>query len=294
MDIRIEIDSLGEKKVPMTAYYGIQTLRAIENFPVSGIKTHSALVRAYMQLKKAAAVANMEVGRLNPNIGHAIITACDEVLSGKFADQFVVDAFQAGAGTSFNMNCNEVLANRALELLGKQKGDYASVGPNDHVNMAQSSNDTFPTALHIALLSSLAELLPILKEFANAFFKKAEELKWRCPLCSKAIKKGVDFRIEELADVELGKHPAHRPVYKHIIPLSEIIALALGIKNAWSMKVQDMWKKFVKLFGSEINVLLYTDIKKIEEVDPLIAKYINYFRENKIKYIPTTIYIMIK
>jgi aspartate ammonia-lyase len=168
---------LGEKRVPTTAYYGIQTLRAVENFPVSGIKTHSALVRAYMQLKKAAVLANIEVGRLYPTIGHAIVTACDDVLSGKYADQFIVDAFQAGAGTSFNMNCNEVLANRALELLGKQKGDYASVGPNDHVNMAQSSNDTFPTALHIALLSSLAELLPILKEFANAFFKKAEEFK---------------------------------------------------------------------------------------------------------------------
>jgi aspartate ammonia-lyase len=224
---------LGEKRVPTTAYYGIQTLRAVENFPVSGIKTHSALVRAYMQLKKAAVLANIEVGRLYPTIGHAIVTACDDVLSGKYADQFIVDAFQAGAGTSFNMNCNEVLANRALELLGKQKGDYASVGPNDHVNMAQSSNDTFPTALHIALLSSLAELLPILKEFANAFFKKAEEFKAYASAITRATQQlheqSKQLNALALGGTAVGTGANTHPDYQHfaIKNLCEITGLDL-------------------------------------------------------------------
>jgi len=169
MQTRIEVDSLGEKKVPKDAYYGIQTLRAVENFPVSGIKAPTAFVHAYVMVKKAAAIANTQVGWLNKTVGDAIIQACDDVLRGKFSDQFVVDVFQAGAGTSFNMNVNEVLANRALEILGKTKGDYRSVSPNDHLNMAQSSNDTFPTALHIAALMSLQPLLSELDKLSEAF-----------------------------------------------------------------------------------------------------------------------------
>src|SRR3990170_7873019 len=155
METRREIDPLGEKAVPKTAYYGIQTLRAVENFPVSGIKHPTVFIEAYVKVKKAAALANMEVGWLDMKVGKAIIQACDDVLAGNFLDPFVVDVFQAGAGTSFNMNVNEVLANRALELLGKAKGDYKIVSPNDHVNMAQSTNDTFPTALHVSVLSAL-------------------------------------------------------------------------------------------------------------------------------------------
>ncbi len=171
MDTRREIDSLGEKAVPNSAYYGIQTLRATENFPVSGIMHPVVFIKAYVQVKKAAAKANMEVGWLDTKIGAAIVEACDEVLGGKFLDQFVVDVFQAGAGTSFNMNVNEVLANRALELLGKAKGDYKTVSPNDHVNMAQSTNDTFPTALHVSVLTALQPLLVELENLAEAFEK---------------------------------------------------------------------------------------------------------------------------
>jgi aspartate ammonia-lyase len=169
METRRETDSLGVKKVPKEAYYGIQTLRAIDNFPVSGVKTTPVFVRAYICLKKAAALANMEVGQLNRKIGDAIVKACDEVLNDQFSDQFVVDVFQAGAGTSFNMNVNEVLANRALEILDKDKGDYKSVSPNDHVNMAQSSNDTFPTALNVATLLALQPLLNELDSLAASF-----------------------------------------------------------------------------------------------------------------------------
>jgi aspartate ammonia-lyase len=169
MKTRIEVDSLGKRKVPEDAYYGIQTLRARENFPVSGMKVPKEFVFAYVYVKKAAAIVNMKVGWLDKKIGKAITQACDEILEGKLLDQFVVDVFQAGAGTSFNMNVNEVLANRALEILGKKKGDYRTVSPNDHVNMGQSSNDTFPTALHVSILFALKPLPNELIQLSGAF-----------------------------------------------------------------------------------------------------------------------------
>jgi aspartate ammonia-lyase len=169
METRKEVDPLGERLIPKEAYYGIQTLRAIENFPVSGVKAPLHFIQAYVFIKKAAATANMQLGKLEKKKAKAIIEACDEVLAGKFIDQFMVDVFQAGAGTSFNMNANEVLANRALEILGKPKGNYKIVSPNDHVNMGQSTNDTFPTALHISILMSLQPLLAALDELADAF-----------------------------------------------------------------------------------------------------------------------------
>jgi len=175
LETRKEIDPIGEKLIPKDAYYGIQTLRATENFPVSGIKAPVEIIKAYVLIKKAAAIANMQVGWLDKKIGKAIISACDEVLAGKLHDQFVVDVFQAGAGTSFNMNVNEVLANRALEILGKKKGDYKSVGPNDHVNMAQSTNDTYPTALHVSVLMALQSLFVALDNLSNAFIELAKK-----------------------------------------------------------------------------------------------------------------------
>src|SRR4030066_528913 len=167
METRRETDPLGEREVPKAAYYGIQTLRAAENFPVSGIKAPTAFIKAYANVKKAAALANVEVGWLDQNMGKLIIQACGEVLAGKLLDEFVVDVFQAGAGTSFNMNVNEVLANRTLELLGKEKGNYKSVSPNDQVNMAQSTNDTFPTALHVSVLTALQPLLRELQSLSD-------------------------------------------------------------------------------------------------------------------------------
>jgi len=171
METRKEIDPLGERTIPKDAYYGIQTLRATENFIVSGIKAPLPFIKAYVLIKKSAAIANAQVGWLEEKTAKAIIQACDEVLAGKLLDQFVVDVFQAGAGTSFNMNVNEVLANRALEILGKAKGNYKTVNPNDHVNMGQSTNDTFPTALHVSVLMSLQPLLSALDELADAFYK---------------------------------------------------------------------------------------------------------------------------
>jgi aspartate ammonia-lyase len=171
LETRLEIDSIGEKQVPKKAYYGIQTLRAVENFPVSGLEAPPIFIFAYIMIKKAAATVNTDLDLLERAVGKAIIQACDEVLSGKLLDQFVVDVFQAGAGTSFNMNINEVLANRALEILGKNKGDYQSVNPNDHVNLAQSTNDTFPTAIHLSALLALQPLEKALNELSLGFEK---------------------------------------------------------------------------------------------------------------------------
>jgi aspartate ammonia-lyase len=172
---RIEKDSLGEKQLPAGAYYGVQTARALENFPVSGIRAHPFLVRAYVLIKKAAAETHEALGVVESTIARAIVSAADEVLAGKLADQFVVDVFQAGAGTSFNMNVNEVLANRALEMIGEKRGDYSRISPNDHVNRSQSTNDTFPTAMHVSALLLLEELLPVLDALARAFLDKGKE-----------------------------------------------------------------------------------------------------------------------
>jgi aspartate ammonia-lyase len=173
--VRLEIDSLGELELAEDVYYGIQTARAIKNFPVSGIFEPSEFIRAYIILKKACALANLELGVLDKERADAIIQAADEVLDGKFQNHFVIDVFQAGAGTSFNMNVNEVLANRALEILGWSKGYYSYLSPNDHVNMAQSSNDTFPTASHIAIILVFEKLIIAVNELAMAFKNKGEE-----------------------------------------------------------------------------------------------------------------------
>jgi aspartate ammonia-lyase len=170
---RIERDPLGEKPVPQDAYYGVQTARALENFPISGLRAHPELVRATVLVKRAAALANAELGRLDAEVATAIVAAADEVLSGRHLDQFVVDVYQAGAGTSHNMNTNEVLANLAGERLGDARGSYARVHPNDHVNMGQSTNDVFPTATRLALLQTAQGLLESAGDLAAALDEKS-------------------------------------------------------------------------------------------------------------------------
>ena len=172
MTYRTEKDPLGEKKVPADALYGIQTLRAVENFPISGLRPLPAFVDAVVWIKKAAALTHRDTGRLSPHLADAIVRAADEVLAGQHRDQFVVDVYQAGAGPSHNMNCNEVLANRANELLGNPRGSYAPIHPNDHVNMAQSTNDVIPTAMRLAALATLPQLLDALEGLAATFLAK--------------------------------------------------------------------------------------------------------------------------
>ena len=174
-EMRVEKDLLGEKPVPAAAYYGIQTARALENFRITGLTIHPALVKGLAQVKKAAAMANHELGYLNADVTGAIIRAADEVIEGQWRDQFLVDPIQGGAGTSANMNANEVIANRAIELLGGTKGDYSLVSPNDHVNFAQSTNDVFPTAIRLAVLARLSDLLEAVHRLEDALRAKAEE-----------------------------------------------------------------------------------------------------------------------
>lgn len=175
MNYRIEHDYMGDVKVPSDAYWGVQTQRAVENFPISGIRPLEDYTISIVMIKKAAAAANGEIGLLDKKIARSIIKAADEVLSGKFSDQFVVDIYQAGEGTSNNMNVNEVLANRAIELLKGKKGDYTVVHPNDHVNMGQSSNDVIPTAVKLAALKLSSELVKSLEKLSGSLHRKSRE-----------------------------------------------------------------------------------------------------------------------
>jgi aspartate ammonia-lyase len=175
MTTRTERDPLGERAVPADAYYGIQTARALENFPISGLRAPTLLVDATVLIKKAVAQANVTLGRLELRLGNAIMQAADEILVGRFRDQFVIDVYQAGAGTSHNMNANEVIANRAAELLGGARGEYRVVHPNDHVNMGQSTNDVFPTATRLSLLLGHRDLVVAARALAAALAIKARE-----------------------------------------------------------------------------------------------------------------------
>ena len=159
---RTETDSLGEVRVPAGAYYGAQTQRAVENFAISGMRSHPALIRATALIKYASARANRQLGKLDERLATAIQQAAQEIADGGMRDQFVVDVFQAGAGTSYNMNANEVIANRANELLGGELGVYKPIHPNDHVNMSQSTNDTVPAAIRIAALELTPAILDAL------------------------------------------------------------------------------------------------------------------------------------
>jgi aspartate ammonia-lyase len=197
MQTRIERDSLGERAVPAGAYYGIQTLRALENFPISGLKAKPAYVEATVRIKKCAALTNESLGLLDAKRAKVIVAACDEILAGKLREWFVVDVYQAGAGTSHNMNVNEVIANRAIELLGGHKGDYSIIHPNDHVNMAQSTNDVCPTAIRIAAVVCSGALLDSLQKLAESLAAKAQEMD--------AIIKSGRTHLQDAVPVRLGQ-----------------------------------------------------------------------------------------
>jgi aspartate ammonia-lyase len=194
---RIEKDFLGEKEIPFDAYYGIQTIRAVENFPITGYRIHESLIKALAMVKKAAAIANMNTTRLYKDLANVIIQAADEIIDGKWDDQFIVDPIQGGAGTSMNMNVNEVIANRGLELLGRSKGDYFHLSPNTHVNMSQSTNDVFPTAIHISTLTLLENLLVTMEDMQKVFKQKAIQFE-------KVIKMGRTH-LQDAVPIRLGQ-----------------------------------------------------------------------------------------
>jgi len=172
---RIDLDSLGKVRIPADAYYGPFTGRALKQYHVTGQTSHPNLVRAFVMIKRSAAEANMKVGALDKKRGRAIIQSCDKILAGNFLDQFVIDAINSGAGTAFNMNTNEVISNVGLRILGKKKGQYQFLHPNDHVNMSQSSNDTFPTAMHVSILINLKKTIPAIAILIKSLNKKAKK-----------------------------------------------------------------------------------------------------------------------
>ncbi len=196
-DIRIEKDTLGEVEIPALALYGAQTQRARENFPISGLPPQRDYVWGMVMIKKAAALANMDTGRLDRTLGEAIVRAADEALSGKLDDHFVVDPWQAGAGTSHNMNANEVIANRASELLGGRRGGDRKVHPNDHVNLAQSSNDTNPTAVRLGALRLLPGLVDALSGLQQALGEKADEFD--------GVVKSARTHLQDAVPIRLGQ-----------------------------------------------------------------------------------------
>jgi len=196
---RQEHDLLGDRLVPYEAYYGVQTLRGMENFNISGVTLNffPALIEALALVKKAAALANRDLGLLEPGVAGAIVAACDDLAQGKLHNHFTVDMIQGGAGTSTNMNANEVIANRALELLGREKGDYAACHPNNHVNLSQSTNDAYPTAVKIALINSNARLVEGLETLIQSFDAKAREF-------SRVIKMGRT-QLQDAVPMTLGQ-----------------------------------------------------------------------------------------
>ena len=172
---RIESDSIGSKEVPMDAYYGVQSLRGAENFKITGNRIHKDFIKSLAQTKKACALANGEIGLLDKNIQKSIIKACDEIISGLLHDEFITDPIQGGAGTSMNMNANEVIANRAIEILGGEKGDYSIVHPNDHVNMGQSTNDIIPTSGKITTIKLMESCIARIQDLYQSLFEKSKE-----------------------------------------------------------------------------------------------------------------------
>ncbi len=221
--VRKEKDSLGFVEVPERAYYGAQTARAVENYPISGMRAHPLLMRAIGMVKRAAAEANKELGLIDSRRADAIIAAAQEVIDGKWNDQFVVDTFQAGAGVSFHMNSNEVIANRANEILGGPLGAYTDVHPNDHVNYGQSTNDVFPTAMRVGTLLTLETLYPVLDTLAATFRQKAQEFD--------GIMKSGRTHMQDAVPIRLGQ---------------EFAAYGLAIEKA---------KKFIQLASDSLREL---------------------------------------
>ena len=249
-DFRLEHDSIGEKEIPYDAYYGVQSLRACENFKITGKKMQREIITSLAEIKKAAAITNMEVGELDKVIGEAIIKASDDIINGNLHDAFIVDPIQGGAGTSANMNANEVIANRAIEILNGTKGDYSIVTPNDHVNMGQSTNDVFPTSGKMATIKLLSKTIPELESLYNTLMLKSEEFK-------DVIKMGRT-QLEDAIPITMGQ---------------EFGAYANGIKRdikRFNKAIDEL--SFVNLGGTAIGTGLNADTEYVKKVVPNLSK----------------------
>ena len=274
MKTRTEKDTLGTVEVPEKAYYGAQTARAVVNFPISGLKPHPALVWATVVVKKCAATANMITGRLDAEIGRAIVRAADDILAGKLDGEFVVDPFQAGAGTSHNMNANEVLANRAAEILGGMRGIYNRVHPNDHVNMAQSTNDLIPTALRLASLKSVGELQQAMVLLRDSLHRKGDEFD--------SILKSGRTHLQDAVPIRLGQEFAAYAlaIEKNLTGIEQALPelLELGIGGTAVGTGLNAEERFIELVVAEISretgfaVLRGSNlIERMQNMDPFVA-----------------------
>jgi fumarate hydratase, class II len=276
-NLRTEKDSLGELLVPANAYYGVQTARAVANFPISGLKAHPAFIRATVQIKKAAAIVNANLGELPSDKSEAIVKAADEILEGKLLDQFVVDVFQAGAGTSHNMNTNEVIANRAIEILSEKqgksaaRGDYKLISPNDHVNMAQSTNDVIPTAIRLATLELCEKFYPVLDNLQRAFAEKAREFD--------SITKSGRTHLQDAVPIRLGQEFAayavcigkHRKRLK--LAAEELKELGIGGTAAGSglNAHTEYAERMAKQLSSQTGLKLWATKNKFETMQSMAA-----------------------
>ena len=223
---RIEKDSIGTKDVPKNVYYGVQSLRAAENFRITGLNMHPEIINSLAYIKKAAAITNCEVGLLDPVKAKAIVKACDEILSGKFHDDFIVDPIQGGAGTSLNMNANEVIANRAIEILGGRKGDYSVVNPNDDVNFGQSTNDVVPTAGKMTSLRLLKKLKAELLRLHTTLEKKADEFDHVIKMGRTQMQDAVPIRLGQ--EFKAYAAAIQRDVYRMDRAMDEMRKLNMG------------------------------------------------------------------
>ena len=231
VEMRVEHDSLGNKEVPASALWGVQTQRAVENYPISGLRTHPALIRAIGMIKQSAAQANGELAALTPERAKAIAQAAQEVVQGRWDQEFVVDVFQAGAGVSFHMNANEIIANRANQILAAEKasdpqaalGRYEWVHPNDHVNFGQSTNDVFPTAMRLAALLALESLYPVLDSLAATFARKAQEFDLIVKSGRTHMQDAVPIRLgQEFAAYGVAFSKAHASIARSAESLREL------------------------------------------------------------------------
>ncbi len=258
MEKRIESDSIGSMEIPQDAYYGVQTLRAVENFQITGHKIHSVFIKNLVLVKKAAAITNMKTNSISKETGNAIIQACDEILSGKFSDQFVVDAIQGGAGTSSNMNVNEVIANRATEILGGKKGEYI-VHPNDHVNKEQSTNDVVPTAGKLSVMDLLKNLIKEIELLQIALRKKEKEFHNIIKMGRTQLQDAVPMRLGQ----SFGGYAAmlNKDLYR--------------LKEAYKEMI------WVNLGGTAIGTGINTSREYFENVVPELCKVTGYSELNQ-------------
>ncbi|MBU3216302.1 aspartate ammonia-lyase [Clostridium estertheticum] len=253
MNFRLESDSIGSKQVPMEAYYGVQTLRCAENFKITGLGMCVEFIKSLVEIKKAAAITNNEVGLLDKKIEEAIVMACDEIIDGKLQNQFIVDPIQGGAGTSMNMNANEVIANRAIEILGGEKGNYSIVHPNDHVNYGQSTNDVIPTAGKMTSLKLLPKAIKELSKLYDAFNEKSKEF-------DDVIKMGRT-QMQDAVPIRLGQEfKAYSSVIRRDISRLE--------KAKEELKV-------VNMGGTAIGTGMNADIQYFNKIVPNISKISN-------------------